>query len=428
MRSLPMAPPAAAAAPVAHPFHVLAKPTGAICNLDCSYCFYLVKEELYPGSKFRMKEDVVRAYLRQAIESEPSDQVTIAWQGGEPTLLGAAFFRRAAELAAELLPAGKTIAWTIQTNGTKLDDEWAALFLEHDYLVGLSLDGPRELHDAYRVDKGGRGTFDRVQAAARLLQRHGVPFNVLTTVHAANGDHGLAVYRYLRDELGARHVQFIPIVEREGADGVSERSVGAAQWGRFLTEIFDEWVTRDVGEMFVLMFDWALASWLGLESPACIFRKRCGDALALEHTGDVYSCDHFVTPANLLGNVRDMSLAQMVGSQQQQRFGAAKETTLPQYCRSCAVRFACNGECPKNRFITTPDGEPGLNYLCAGYKQFFSHVDEPMRMMAQLLRQGREAADVSAILARREAAPYAGVGRNEPCPCGSGAKFKHCHG
>lgn len=427
MISLPLVAPAAARPAAARPFHVLAKPTGAICNLDCSYCFYLVKEALYPGSKFRMKEDVVRAYLRQAIDSEPSDRVTIAWQGGEPTLLGPAFFRRAAELAAGLLPAGKSIAWTIQTNGTKLDDEWAALFLEHDYLVGLSLDGPRELHDAYRVDKGSRGTFEQVEAAARLLQRHDVQFNVLTAVHAANGDHGLEVYRYLRDDLGTRHVQFIPIVERVGADGVSERSVSAEQWGRFLIDIFDEWVVRDVGEMFVLMFDWALASWLGMQSPACIFRKTCGDAVALEHTGDVYSCDHFVTPENLLGNVRDTSLAQMVVSEQQQRFGAAKET-LPRYCRECEVRFACNGECPKNRFITTPDGEPGLNYLCAGYKAYFNHIDEPMRIMSGLLRQGREAADVSTILARRDAARFAAAGRNDPCPCGSGAKFKHCHG
>lgn len=417
--------------------HVLAKPTGAICNLDCAYCFYLRKEDLYPGSTFRMDEGTLDAYLRQLVEAEPSPEVTVAWQGGEPTLMGVDFYRRAAEIGRRYLPPGKTIRWTMQTNGTRLDDEWCDLFLEHGYLVGLSLDGPRVMHDAYRVDGAGRGSFDRVMRAARLLSRRGVDTNVLTTVHRANGDHGLEVYRFLRDEVGARYLQLVPIVERVGPDGrtgsqvgehVTDRSVLPEQWGRFLVEVFDEWVAHDVGEVFVLLFDWTLAAWLGVESPACIFRPTCGDALALEHNGDVYSCDHFVELDHLLGNLAAIPLGDLAGSARQRAFGAHKESSLPRCCRACDVRFACHGECPKNRFVTTPDGEPGLNYLCAGFRTFFHHVDEPMRVMADLVKHGRPAAEVTAVLARREAARYARASRNEPCPCGSGRKLKHCHG
>jgi uncharacterized protein len=412
-------------------FHVLVKPTGAICNLDCAYCFFLEKEHLYPGSTFRMDDDVLEAYLRQVIDGDASDRVTVAWQGGEPTLAPKEFYRRAAQMAADLLPPGKTIEWSMQTNGTRLDDEWCDLFLEHGYLVGLSLDGPRAMHDAHRVDKRGEPTFDRVMEAAALLRRRGVEFNVLTTVNAANGDHGREVYRFLRDEVGARYLQFIPIVERVGPDGrtgmqvgteVTDRSVTGEQWGRFLVEVFEDWVRHDVGDVFVMLFDWTLASWLGLDNPACIFRPTCGDAVALEHNGDLYSCDHFVEPEYLLGNLMEASIGELVASERQREFGRKKLDTLPQYCLDCEVRFACNGECPKNRFTRTPDGEEGLNYLCAGYKAFFTHVDAPMRAMAGLLREGRPASDVMAM-----PGGFAPVGRNDPCPCGSGAKYKVCH-
>ncbi|MFN8160430.1 MAG: anaerobic sulfatase maturase [Solirubrobacterales bacterium] len=404
-----MIPPSAAPQAPHHGFHVLAKPAGAICNLDCSYCFYLTKEELYPGSKFRMSEEVLRAYLGQAIASEPGPTVTVAWQGGEPTLLGVDFYRRAAEIVADLLPAGKTVEWTMQTNGTRLDEEWCELFAEHGYLVGLSLDGPRPLHDAYRLDKRGRGTFDRVVEAARLLDRRGVDFNLLCCVSAANADRGLEVYRFFRDGIGARYMQFIPVVERidehgatghrQSGDRVTDRTVSGEQWGGFLIEVFDEWVSRDVGEVFVVSFDWALAAWLGMESPVCLFRERCGAALALEHNGDLYSCDHFVEPGHLLGNILSAPLSELAASDRQRRFGEQKEAGLPGYCRRCEVRFACNGECPKNRFLSTPDGEPGLNYLCAGYRAFFNHVDRPMRVMADLLRSGRPAVEAMGILA-----------------------------
>jgi uncharacterized protein len=388
-------------------FHVLAKPTGAICNLDCKYCFFLSKEALYPDSKFRMPDGVLEEYIRQQLTSQ-GQQATISWQGGEPTLMGLKFFRRAMELTERYRQPGQSVEHTLQTNGTLIGAEWCEFLREHRFLVGLSIDGPQPLHDAYRVDKRGRPTFDKVERAARLMQQYEVEFNVLCTVHAQNADRPLEVYRYFRDELGARYIQFIPIVERVNADGrtllqegstVTDRSVTAAAWGSFLNAIFDEWLQRDVGTVFVQMFDAALASWVGAPPALCIFSETCGDAVALEHNGDVYSCDHYVEPGYLLGNVLDTAMVDLVSSPRQRAFGAAKRDTLPKYCRDCEVRFACHGECPKNRFITTPDGEPGLNYLCAGYKAFFTHIDRPMRMMSQLLRQGRYADEVMQLLA-----------------------------
>jgi len=407
-------------------FHVLAKPTGAICNLDCSYCFFLSKEALYPGDRFRMSDELLERYIRQLLESHTTPEVTIAWQGGEPTLMGVDFFRRAVETAERHRRPGQRIHHTIQTNGTLLTDEWCELLAEHRFLVGISIDGPRHLHDAYRVDKRGAPTFDKVMRGLELLVRHGVDWNVLATVHAANQDHPLEVYRFLRDDLGARFVQLIPIVERDNdtgfqeGDTVTDRSVDPDAWGRFLIAVFDEWLRHDVGRVFVSHFDAALASWLGVPPAMCVFRETCGDAVALEHNGDLYSCDHFVEPAHLLGNIGETHLVELVASPRQRAFGEAKRDTLPAYCRRCEVRFACRGECPKNRFVRTPDGEPGLNYLCAGYKAFFGHVDGPMRLMADLLRQGRHAEEITRV--------FATAGRNEPCPCGSGRKTKHCHG
>jgi uncharacterized protein len=405
---------------MSQPVHVLAKPTGAICNLDCKYCFFLAKEELYPDSRFRMRDEVLETYIRQQLESQGSE-ATIAWQGGEPTLMGVEFFQRSVELAQKLRRPGQTIQYTIQTNGTLLDEQWCAFLRDHKFLVGLSIDGPRALHDAYRVDKRGRPTFDKVVRAARLMQQHQVDFNVLCTVHAQNADRPLEVYRYFRDELGARYIQFIPIVERVNSDGrtllqegstVTDRSVESEAWGRFLNAVFDEWIKRDVGTVFVQMFDAALASWVGAPPALCIFAETCGDAVALEHNGDLYSCDHFVEPKYLLGNILETPLGTLAGSARQRAFGNAKRDTLPRYCQECEVRFACHGECPKNRFILTPDGEPGLNYLCAGYKAFFQHIDQPMRMMADLLRRGRYADEVMELLTINERlSPAAGPAR-----------------
>jgi len=431
-------------------FHVLAKPIGPICNLDCKYCFYLEKESLYPQvEKWAMREEVLESYIRQYIEAHDTPAVNFAWQGGEPTLLGVGFFRRVVELE-QRYANGKQIANAFQTNGVLLNDAWAEFFLEYQFLIGISIDGPRELHDAYRVDKGGQPTFDRVMRGMETLQRHKVDFNTLTTVHRANADSPLEVYRFLRDN-GSGYMQFIPIVERiahqvtedglrlispdfAGPDKVAPWSVEPRQFGKFLCTIFDEWVRRDVGRAFVQLFDISLELWTGMEASLCIFRKTCGAALVIEHSGDLYSCDHFVYPENRLGNIMESALAALAGSAQQQEFGEAKESTLPRYCRECDVRFACNGECPKHRFLTTPNGEPGLNYLCAGYKMFFHHIDPCMRFMAAELAAERAPANVMRWVAEEDARARQGktgrvkIGRNGPCPCGSGRKFKQCCG
>jgi uncharacterized protein len=399
-------------------FHVLAKPTGAICNLDCKYCFFLSKEMLYPGDRFRMSDELLQTYIRQLLEAQPLGEVNVAWQGGEPTLMGIDFFRRAVAYVEQYRQPGQSILHTMQTNGTLLNDEWCAFFKQHRFLVGLSVDGPKHMHDAYRVDKHGAGSFEQVMRGWQVLRRHEVDFNILCTIHAANADHPLEVYRFFRDDLQAAYLQFIPIVERTtealiplanlgwgkrpGGDRplytqhgaqVTDRSVRAEQFGRFLIAIFDEWVRRDVGKVFVQTFDVALGSWLGQHN-LCIFSPTCGNAVALEHNGDLYSCDHYVEPDYLLGNIRETPMGELVASPKQRAFGQHKLDSLPRYCRECEVLFACYGECPRNRFITTPDGEPGLNYLCAGYKLFFKHIDPAMKTMADLLRQGRFADEV----------------------------------
>ncbi len=437
-------------------FHVLAKPTGAVCNLDCKYCFFLSKETLYPGSRFRMSDTVLEAYVRQMIEGQSGPQVSLAFQGGEPTLMGLDFFRRAVAFARKHAPRNAQVEYSLQTNGTLLDKRWFDFFRENSFIIGLSLDGPQPMHDAYRVDKGGAPTFDKVMRAARLMQERRVEFNILCTVHAANAPHPLEVYRFFRDEVEAQFIQFIPIVERatpatlsvanEGwgdrRDGgrplytqsgslVTERSVGPEQWGQFLITIFDEWVRRDVGRVFVQMFDAALASWVGGPPALCIFGETCGNALALEHNGDLYACDHYVEPDFLLGNILREQMIELVASDQQRKFGADKRDRLPRTCRECDVRFACQGECPRNRFLSTPDGEGGFNYLCAGYKAFFKHVDGSMRIMADLLSHQRAPAEIMQMLALEEAKlqeAFAKAGRNDPCPCGSGRKYKQCHG
>ncbi len=379
----------AAARPAPPAFHLLAKPTGAICNLDCSYCFFLSKEMLYPGSRFRMADELLEQYLRQLIEAHATvPEVAIAWQGGEPTMMGLDFFRRSIELAERYLKPGQRAAYTIQTNGTLLDEEWAAFFKEHDFLVGISIDGPQELHDAYRVNKGGKGSFDQVMKGLGHLRSAGVEWNALTTVHARNGDHALEVYRFLRDECDARFIQFIPIIERvaEAADGevpwsswrdrplyeqkgdlVTNRSIGGEQYGRFLIDVFEEWVRRDVGEVYVQLFDVTLANWFGEPPGLCVHSETCGLALALEHTGDLYSCDHFVEPAHKLGNIKEHRMLDMVASQQQVQFGLDKRDTLPQFCLDCDVRIRLPRRLPQGPVHSHPGrrGGPQLPVLLA---------------------------------------------------------------
>ena len=429
--------------------HVMAKPSGAICNIDCKYCFYLEKEKLYPEAdkNWRMNDETLELYTRQYIEAQDVPEVNFAWQGGEPTLMGIDFFKKAVTLQQEFAD-GKRVTNAFQTNGVLLDEEWGEFLGEHQFLVGLSVDGPREMHDRYRVDKGGSPTFDRVMAGLEILKTHKVEFNTLTVLQAHNSQYPLEVYRFLKD-AGSQFMQFIPIVERiapqpgddllelvgpqfGGRARVSEWSVRSAQYGRFLSAVFDEWVRNDVGRHFVQIFDVALGSWMGQDASLCIFAEKCGKALIIEHNGDLYSCDHFVYPEYNLGNVRYQSIREMVVSPLQEKFGQDKADTLPNYCLECDFKFACNGGCPKQRFSHTPDGEEGLNYLCQGYKILFSHIDPYLRFMANELRYGRPAANVMDWArhqdAAREASRAKSPGRNDPCPCGSGKKFKRCCG
>jgi len=449
------------------PIGIMVKPSGPLCNLGCTYCYYLEKEQLYPQEQsFRMPRDVLERFVRDYVASQDLPEVTFSWQGGEPTLLGLDFFKEAVRFQ-HAYADDRKISNTIQTNGTHLDDEWCDFLTRHRFLVGLSIDGPERYHDAYRVDKGGKGTFQQVMRGLELLKKHGTDFNTLTVVNRLNSTHPLEIYRFLK-ETGSGFLQFIPLVERApddparahglglagppgpqglvqlaGSDAAREGkpvpsspsypvtpwSVEGRQFGVFLSTIFDEWVRHDVGQVFVQAFDTALAAWTGMEPPLCVFGETCGNALVLEHNGDLYTCDHYVYPEYRLGNVMDTSLAELVRSPEQLAFGAAKRDALPRYCLECPVRFACNGECPKHRFVETPDGEPGLNYLCAGYRHFFQHVRPEMEIMAELLRNRRPPAEIMALLSeqdRRRAMET--VGRNDPCPCGSGRKYKRCCG
>lgn len=398
-------------------FHVIAKPSGPICNLDCHYCFYLEKENLYPGTaQWRMSPEVLENYIRQYIAAQEAPQVDFTWQGGEPTLVGLEFFREVVRLQ-EKHASGRGITNALQTNAVLIDDAWAAFLAQHRFLVGVSIDGPEELHNRFRPFKGGRGSFADVLRGLRRLQTAGVEFNTLTAVNRVNGDQPLVVYQFLK-EIGSQYMQFMPVVERAapqptveglslvtpdfaGEAAVTPWSVEPLQYGTFLCSIFDQWVQHDVARYYVQLFDVALENWLGMTPALCVFRETCGAALAIEHNGDVYSCDHFVFPEHRLGNVQTAGLEILANSPQQAVFGNNKSDLLPQYCRNCDVRFACHGECPQHRFLTTPDGEPGLNYLCAGYKHFFHHIDPYMKFMADELRQRRPPANVMAWAQQR---------------------------
>jgi uncharacterized protein len=417
----------------------MAKPTGPICNLDCKYCFYLEKEKLYPAdTDWAMPADVLESFIRQHIEAHTVPEVMFAWQGGEPTLLGVDYFRKVVELQKKYAN-GKNIQNAFQTNGVLLDDEWCEFFRENSFLIGLSIDGPQHLHDHYRVDRGGQPSFKKVMRGLECLKRNKVEFNTLTVINRANQDHGLEVYRFLK-EIGSVVMQFIPLVERLAEQpstlkmvlpvqngNLAEWSVQPEAFGNFLCAIFDDWVRHDVGKHYVQLFDVSLEAWLGMPSSLCWFRDVCGAAVALEHNGDLYSCDHFVYPENRLGNIMEEPLSSLVNSPRQQKFGNDKRDTLPRYCQQCDVRFACHGECPKRRFARTPDGEEGLNYLCAGYQKFFRHVDPYMRFMAAMLRHRQPPARVMELVPELEAA-FASCAPDGPCPCRKPATYEKCCG
>lgn len=381
-------------------FEVMIKPRGAVCNLACTYCYYLQKDRLYRDSTFRMSDELLEEFTRQYVLAQEAPEVTFAWHGGEPTLMGLEFFERAVYYQRKCAPPGMRIQNSLQTNGVGLNSNWAQFFAANGFLIGISLDGPRELHDAYRVDKGGRPTFDRVMEGLSLLKEHQVAFNVITAVHRTNEGHPLEVYRFFRDDLQAEFIQFIPIVERvspgehQGGRHVTRETVHAARFGEFLIGVFDEWVRRDIGRVYIQIFDVALGAWLGQHNGICVHAPICGTSLALEHNGDLFACDHFVDHDHLLGNILQDPMVTLVRSEKQRAFAQRKWTTLPRCCRECEVLFACHGGCPKNRIDSSPDGDSGLNYLCGGYKAFFTHVGPAMQFMANELRNRRAPANV----------------------------------
>ncbi|MCK9228346.1 MAG: anaerobic sulfatase maturase [Syntrophorhabdaceae bacterium] len=396
-------------------FHVVAKPIGPACNLNCEYCFYLEKQALFgPHENYRMSDDVLRAFIAGYITSQPTPAVEFVWQGGEPVLLGLDFFRRVVELQ-KPFSGTKTITNSLQTNGTLLSDEWCAFLRKHNFLVGVSIDGPKEIHDRYRKDRKGKGSFDRAMTGLKLLQKHGVEYNVLAVVARETARAPFEVYNFFEGE-GIEFVQFSPVVERlSGPEGrrmglklagpaplnKATEEVEAAPWsvipgeyGDFLIAIYEKWVRRDVGRVFIMNFEWALNAWIGNPSPVCVHAGQCGRSLVIEHSGDVYACDHCVYPEYRLGNVATDRLSAMVERSLESGFGIAKETALPRWCRECDVLAACRGGCPKHRFATTWYGESGLHYLCEGYKKFFLHIRKYLRAMATLLENGLPASRV----------------------------------
>jgi len=388
--------------------HVIAKPIGPACNLNCEYCFYLEKQALFgPGEQYRMSDDVLSAFITKYITSQPTPLVEFVWQGGEPTLLGLDFFKRVVELQ-KPYSKNKTIKNSLQTNGTMLTGDWCRFLKQNKFMVGISIDGPKEVHDRYRRDRMGKGTFDQVMRGLRLLQKHKIEYNVLASIALETARQPLEVYRFLRDE-GVEFIQFAPIVERMSdirskqhglrlagpalldkveQSKVTPWSVIPIEYGDFLIAIYEEWVHHDVGKVFVMNFEWALNAWIGNPSPVCIHADQCGRSLVVEHNGDVYACDHCVYPEFRLGNIVSDGLLDMAERSRQAGFGVAKEKALPSWCHDCKVLAACRGGCPKHRFATTYYNEPGLHYLCEGYKKFFTHIRKYCHAMTQLLEHG----------------------------------------
>jgi len=425
-------------------FHVMLKPAGPSCNFNCEYCYYLEKKKLFPGqNSFRMTYELLENFTKQFIEAHEVPLVTFTWQGGEPTLMGLDFFRKALDLQKKY--AGeKRIENAFQTNGFRLDDEWCKFFVDNNILVGISIDGEEHNHNHFRRTFSGAPTFKRVMKGIELLHRYKVEFNTLSVVNNYNVRFASETYRFLK-KIGSGFIQFLPVAERtadnqhpdelklvspgyEKNARVTDWSVDPEDFGKFLITIFDEWVRNDVARYFVQIFDATLANYTGENPGLCVFSDTCGDALAMEHNGDVYSCDHFVYPEYYLGNIDDSFLTDLVKSQRQFDFGTAKRDTLPLYCLRCEVRYACHGECPKHRFIFTPDGKPGLNYLCRGYKMFFKHAEPYMEFMSKELKGRRPPSNVMQWIKNRESQAFRPLipERNDLCPCGSGKKFKNC--
>ncbi|UCG88678.1 MAG: anaerobic sulfatase maturase [Gemmatimonadota bacterium] len=408
-------------------FQIFAKPGGAVCNLDCHYCYYLEKQGLYPRAKsFRMNDAVLEDYIVQHIQATTGPVIRFSWHGGEPTSLGVDYFRNIVSLQRGHQPSGKQIINGIVTNDTLLDDEWCRFLVAEGFAVGLSLDGPAELHDLYRVTKSQKPTHARVMDGLRLLRDYGIPYDVLCVVHDLNVRYPMQVYEFFK-EIGATYVGFLPLVQRSKGlpRGVTQHTVPAGAYGSFLCTIFDEWIRHDIGRIMIQIFDEAARPLRALEHSLCVFRETCGDVPVLEHNGDLYSCDHFVDRGHLLGNICQTPLEELLSRPEQIRFGRNKRDYLPRYCRECDVLSMCNGGCPKDRFIESPDREARLNYLCSGLKQFFAHSRPFFAKLVPLWQAGATNEQLMAAVQGADAmVPH--VGRNDPCPCGSGRKYKRC--
>lgn len=399
------------AAPFAHPMYIMVKPVGSACNLRCDYCYYLEKQHLYANEGRQMLSDeLLERFIREYIESQTTPEVLFTWHGGEPLVRPLAFYEKVVRLQ-QRYARGRRIANSLQTNGTLINDDWARFFHDQGWLIGVSLDGPEAYHDAFRRTRGGGPSFRNVIRGIDILNRHAVEWNALAVANRLNGDHPLSFYRFFKN-IGCRYIQVTPVVERlaHHDDGrqlaslvdegqLAPFSIRPKQWGNFLCTIFDEWVRHDVSMFFINIFDATLANWVGVAPGLCTMAKHCGHAGVMEHNGDVYSCDHFVFPEYKLGNIHEQSLVEMMYSERQRRFGRAKADSLPTQCRECQWLNACHGECPRNRFIRTANGEPGLNYLCEGYRQYFSHVAPYMDVMKRLLGEKRPPAEIMDMLA-----------------------------
>lgn len=400
--------------PFSNPLYVLVKPVGASCNLRCKYCYYLEKAHLYRNAPARvMSDELLERFVQEYIQAQTMSQVLFTWHGGEPLMRPLSFYRKAVALQ-EKYAFGRQIDNTIQTNGTLLTDEWCEFFKEHNWLVGISIDGPQEFHDEYRRTASDKPSWQKVMRGIRLLRKHGVEWNAMAVVNDFNAGYPLEFYHFFK-EMGAKYIQFAPVVERMAAhsDGrhlatlvdqecpVADFSVSPAQWGDFLCAIFDEWVRHDVGQTYVEIFDCTLANWVGERPGICVYAKECGHAGVMEFNGDVYSCDHFVFPEYKLGNIRDRTLVEMLYGEQQRQFSCLKHATLPKQCKECEWEFACHGECPKNRFVNDRYGNPGLNYLCSGYRHFYEHVAPYMDFMKKEFMNQRPPANVMEAVKRK---------------------------
>jgi uncharacterized protein len=427
-------------------FNLMTKPVGAACNLHCDYCYYLEKDRIFKNEPYRtMSDEVLESFIHRYIEAQQVPVVTFVWQGGEPTLAPIGFYTRALELQKKYA-GNKRIDNLLQTNATLLTDEWCSFLAAHNFLTGVSLDGSVLIHDFYRKDSAGNGSFKRVMEGLQLLKKHKVEFNTLTTINRENSKYPLEIYQFLK-ESGSGFIQFLPVVERQITTSypgelslvsqhgpekatLTDWSVSPDDYGQFLCKVYDEWVRNDVGRVFVQLFDVTLANWIGHPPGLCVFSETCGEALAIEKNGDVFSCDHFVYPENRLGNILRDDLLEMVYGQVQRGFGLNKREALPATCLNCEYRFACHGDCPKHRFVQTGEAGKGLSYLCTAYKKFFSHVHPTMQYMAEQLEKKQAPANVMGWLrhmGRPAMAPAVlPPGRNDPCSCGSGKKYKNC--